>query len=79
MIRAVGIGVLLAAAFVGPLAAGEKKVTPRLTHEVRDGLQITRENIVRLKLKAIQPVQPNLKAPPVGGHLPAPPPALPGS
>ena len=69
------IGLLMAVALAGPLAAGEKKAAPKLTQEARDGLQISQENIIRLKLKAVLPVQPNTLAP----HPPLPPPAVPGS
>lgn len=71
MIR-VAIAVLfLAAALAVPSAAG-KKVAPKLTQETREGAQITQENIVKMKIKTVQPVQPNPPMP-VGGPPPAPP------
>ncbi|MGE0238180.1 MAG: hypothetical protein AB7F09_03910 [Parvibaculaceae bacterium] len=77
MIRMTIAGLLMAAALAGPVAAGDKKAAPKLTQETRDGAQITQENIVKLKLKTVQPVQPNPPMP-VGGPPPAPPPSLPG-
>jgi hypothetical protein len=76
MIRT-GVAVLLVAAVLaGSSAAGEKQNSPKLTQEAKDGAQVTQENIIRLKLKRLQPVQPNPPMP-VGGPPALPPPAPP--
>ena len=55
--------VLTAAVLAGPSSAGEKKTEPKLPQEARDGLQIAQENIIKLKLRAIQPTLPNPRKP----------------
>lgn len=72
MIRVAIAVLLLAAALAEPSMAAGKKTAPKLTQETRDGAQITQENIVKMKIKTVQPVQPNPPMP-VGGPPPAPP------
>jgi hypothetical protein len=76
MIRTAIAVLLVAAALAGPSAAGEKQNSPKLTRETKDGAQVTQENIVKLKLKRVQPVQPNPPMP-VGGPPALSPPAPP--
>jgi hypothetical protein len=77
MIRAAIAVLLLAAAFAGPVSAGEKKAAPILTQEARDGAQLTQENIIKMKIRTVRPVQLNQPAPPIG--RPSVPPQSPGS
>lgn len=72
MTRAAIAVLLLAAALVQPVMAGEKKATPKLTQEARDGAQISQENIVKMKIKTVRPVQINPPMP-IGGPPPMPP------
>ena len=67
--------VLLASAMAMPATAAEK-AKPKLAQEAKDGVQITQDNITKMKLKkAQQPtLTPSLGGPPVA---PAPPPAPP--
>ncbi|WP_119269136.1 hypothetical protein [Taklimakanibacter deserti] len=76
MFRAAIAVLLLAAALAGPSAA-EKKTAPKLTQEAKDGPQITQENIVKMKLKTVQPVQPNPPMPVAGGPSIPPSPSPP--
>lgn len=64
---------LLVAALAQPVAAGEKKEPPKLTEEAKSGAQITQENIVKMKIKTVQPI---LNPPPPS--LPVQPPPSPG-
>jgi len=68
MIRATVTMLLMAAVLAGPSAAGQKKTAPKLTQEARDSLQIAQENILKLKLRAIQPTLPNPRTPPRPTH-----------
>jgi hypothetical protein len=77
MFRAALTVLFLAAALAGPSAAAEKKTAPKLTQEAKDGAQITQENIVKMKLKTVQPVQPNPPMPIAGGPSIPPPPSPP--
>ena len=54
MFRTALAGVLLTAFLAGPAAAGEKN-SPKLTQEAKNGARITQENIVKMKLKRVQP------------------------
>ena len=76
MIRVAVTLLLTAAVLAGPSAAGEKKAEPKLTQEARDGLQVAQENIIKLKLRAVQPTLPNPRKPPRPTH---PQPSPPGS
>lgn len=62
--------VLLASAMAMPATAAEK-AKPKLTQEAKDGVQITQDNITKMKLKKAQ--QPTL-TPSLGGPPVAPPP-----
>lgn len=69
--------VLLAALLAGPAVAGENN-SPKLTQETKDGLQITQDNITKMKLKTVQPQTPQPPTPSLGGP-PAPPPSPPAN
>ena len=72
MTRAAIAVLLLAAALAQPVTAGEKKVTPKLTEETKSGAQITRENIVKMKIKTVHP-QPIPPTPSLPALPPQPP------
>jgi hypothetical protein len=61
-------GVLLTALLAGPAASGENDA-PKLTQATKDGARITSENIVKMKLRQVQP-----QTPPALSPLLAPPP-----
>ena len=62
---------LLAAVLAGPAVAGETN-SPKLTKETKDAARITQENIVKMKLKQVQPQTPLTPSLPLA---PPPPPA----
>lgn len=77
MLRTAIAVLLLSAALALPAAAGEKKITPKLTEETKNGARITQENIVRMKIRTVQPIQPQPSGPIFGGPsspVPQPPP-----
>ena len=65
MFRHVFGGVLLLTAVLsGPAFADQDK--PKLSKETRDAAQITQENIVKMKLKRVNPTpNPNVNLPPL--------------
>jgi hypothetical protein len=69
---------LLSAALALPAVAGEKKVTPKLTEETKNGARLTQENIVRMKIRTVHPIQPNPNGPIFGGPSSPIPPSPPG-
>jgi len=73
VIRCALAGVLLTALLAGPAASGEKNA-PKLTQEAKEGAQITQENIVKMKLKQVQPQTPPTPSLPL--TPPSPPPSV---
>lgn len=73
MIRYALAGVLLTALLAGPAASGGKNA-PQLTDGAKDGAQITQENIVKMKLKQVQPQTPSTPSLPLAP--PPPPPSV---
>jgi hypothetical protein len=74
MIRMAIALLLVTAALAGPSVAGEKKNAPKLSPEAKTGARLSQENIVKMKLRTVQPSQ---QMPPFFGGPPMPPPALP--
>jgi hypothetical protein len=74
MLRTAIAVLLLSAALALPAAAG-KKIAPKLTEETKNGARITQENIVRMKIRTVHPIQPQPSGPIFGGpSSPVPPP-----
>lgn len=73
MIRYALAGVLLTALLVGPAASGGKNA-PKLTEGTKDGARLTQENIVKMKLKQVQPQTPPTPSLPLAP--PPPPPSV---
>lgn len=76
MVRLALAGAILATMLAGTALAGDNK-SPRLTPEAKKGAQTTQENIVKMKLRKVQPQPPPPQTPSLGGPPPAPPPPAP--
>ena len=57
MIRCALAGALLTALPAAPAASGENNA-PKLTQATKDGARITGENILKMKLRQVQPATP---------------------
>jgi hypothetical protein len=66
MLRCAIACVILTILPAGPAAAGVKN-SPQLTQETRDAVQLTQQNIVKMKLKAVSqpPPLPDISVPPI--------------
>lgn len=64
--------VLLTALLAGPATSGENN-PPKLTQTTKDGARITSENIIKMKLRQVQPQAPPTPSLPLA---PPPPPSV---
>lgn len=72
MIRFASACVLMTALLVGLAGAGETN-SPKLTKETKDAVQITQENIIKMKIRQAQPQPPTTPSLPLAPLSPPAP------